>query len=73
MDTNHCGNVGFKHRIQHVVDMTLLYNSKGCGFKSHPSYMPVIFFHRTCESTEYTVVTHIGVWDKPKLTNHCIP
>ena len=30
--------------------------------------MPVKFFHRTGEITEYTVLTHIGVWvDKPKL------
>ena len=27
--------------------------------------MPVIFFHRTLESTEFTVLTHIGVWVKP--------
>ena len=24
--------------------------------------MPVIFFYRTQESTEYTVLAHIGVW-----------
>ena len=29
--------------------------------------MPVIFFHRTRESTEYTVLTHIGVWVKTKI------
>ena len=34
--------------------------------------MPVIFIlHRTRESTEYTVLTHIGVtvWDKTKTNN----
>ena len=30
--------------------------------------MPVIFFHRTGESTEYTVPTHIGVWVKTKIS-----
>ena len=29
--------------------------------------MPVIFFHRTRESTEHTVLTHIGVWVKTKI------
>ena len=29
--------------------------------------MPVIFFHRTQESTVYTVLTHIGVWVKTKV------
>ena len=29
--------------------------------------MPVIFFHRTRDSTEYTVPTHIDVRVKPKL------
>ena len=29
--------------------------------------MPVIFVHRTRESTEYTVLTHIGVWVKPLI------
>ena len=29
--------------------------------------MPVIFFHRTWESNEYTVLTHIGVWVKTKI------
>ena len=29
--------------------------------------MPVLFFHRTQESTEYTVLTHIGVWVKTKI------
>ena len=38
-----------------------------CEFESHPSNMPVIFFHRTRESTEYTVLTHIGVWVKTKI------
>ena len=28
--------------------------------------MPVIFFHSTWVSTEYTVLTHIGVWVKSK-------
>ena len=42
-------------------------NCKGRGFESHPSNMPVIFFHRTRESTEYTVLTHIGVWVKTKI------
>ena len=39
----------------------------GRGFESHPSNMPVMFFHRTRESTEYTVLTHIGVWVKNKI------
>ena len=39
-----------------------LKNYKGRGFESQPSNMPVIFFHRTQESTEYTVLTDIGVW-----------
>ena len=42
-------------------------NCKGRWFESHPSFMPVIFFHRTWESTEYTVLTHIGVWEKTKI------
>ena len=29
--------------------------------------MPVIFFHRTRKSTEYTVLKHIGVWVKTKI------
>ena len=29
--------------------------------------MPVRFFHRTQESTEYTVLTHIVVWVKTKI------
>ena len=44
-----------------LVGKTLLQNCKGRGFESHPSNMPMIFFHRTRESTEYTVLTHIGV------------
>ena len=32
--------------------------------------MPVIFFHRTRESTEYTVRTHIGVWVKTKINKN---
>ena len=39
---------------------------KGHGFESHLSNMPVFFSHRARESTEYTVLTHIGVWIKPK-------
>ena len=31
-------------------------------FEAHPSNMPVIFFHRTRESTEYTVLTHTSVY-----------
>ena len=29
--------------------------------------MPVKFFHKTWESTEYTVLTHIGVWVKTQI------
>ena len=29
--------------------------------------MPVIFVHRTRVSTEYTLLTHIGVWVKNKI------
>ena len=31
---------------------------KDRGFESHPSNMPVIFFHKTRESIEYTVLTN---------------
>ena len=38
--------------------------AKGRGFKSHPSNMHVILFvHSTLESCEYTVLTHVGVWE----------
>ena len=36
-------------------------NPKGPGFQSHPSNMPVIFFYRAQESTDYTVLTKVGV------------
>ena len=32
--------------------------------------MPVIIFPRTLESTKYTVLTHIGVWVKIKITKY---
>ena len=35
--------------------------------------MPVIFFHRTRESTEYTVLTHIGVWVKNQKLVFFVP
>ena len=34
---------------------------KVCGFESHPSNMPVMFF-TAWESTEYTVLTHTSVY-----------
>ena len=36
--------------------------------KSNPSNMPVIFFTELGERTEYTVLTHIGVWVKTKFS-----
>ena len=30
----------------------------------------MIFFHRNRESTEYTVLTHIGLWVKTKINIH---
>ena len=44
-----------------LVGETLLQKRQGRGFESHPSNMPMIFVHRTRESTEYTMLTHIGV------------
>ena len=40
---------------------------QGSWVRIPPSNMPI--FHRTRESTctEYTLLTHIGVWVKPKL------
>ena len=36
-----------------------------CGKKNHGHITQV--FHRTRESTEYTVLTHIGAWVKKQL------
>jgi hypothetical protein len=34
--------------------------------------MPVIFFHRIRETTEYTVLTHIGVWVKNQNSDNSL-
>ena len=58
------------YRATSVVQLVkTLLCCKGRGFESHPSNMPVIFFSPDSgESTQYAVLTHIGVWvNKPKL------
>ena len=61
--------VTFHMEAKEKVDKTQHKNTtqQGRGFKSHPSKMPVMFFHSTRENTEYTVLTHIGVWVKNKI------
>ena len=48
-----------------LVGMTLLQNCKGCGFESHSSNYACDFrFHRSWETTEDTVLTHMYMGKK---------
>ena len=42
----------------------------GRGFESHPSNMPVIYFFS--QDSEYTVLTHIGVWVQKLINNNIL-
>ena len=53
----HCVRT-FLSSVENILE---LQKSKGHGFEYHPGNMPVILFHITRVSTEYTVLTHIGV------------
>ena len=62
-------------RIKHVPggspsnirDVKFAFGIQNINLDFYQSDMLVIFYHMTQESTEYTVLTYIGVWVKTKI------